>query len=146
MVSLKYPALYSDNLGCDKCYVYMSKESIELKIRGFSFYSENYDFDFYSRNKSEAQKNFYLKDNELINYVLDIRIKIPMIYNNKKHIEKAILRIERQKNLYNNMIIIDMKDMSCQAIGVNFKNLIFNLKNNLPAGYDIEDNIILINN
>ncbi|WP_294156622.1 DUF6304 family protein [uncultured Clostridium sp.] len=146
MVSLKYPALYSDNLGCDKCYVYMSKESIELKIRGFSFYSENYDFDFYSRNKSEAQKNFYLKDNELINYVLDIRIKIPMIYNNKKHIEKAILRIERQKNLYNNMIIIDRKDMSCQAIGVNFKNLIFNLKNNLPAGYDIEDNIILINN
>ncbi|WP_294401893.1 DUF6304 family protein [uncultured Clostridium sp.] len=142
MVSLKYPALYSDNLGCDKCYVYMSEENIELKIRGFSFYSDNYDFDFYSRNKSEAQKNFYLKDNELINYVLDIRIKIPMIYNNKKHIEKAILRIERQKNLYNNMIIIERKDMNCQATGVDFKNLICNLKNNLPAGYDIEDDII----
>lgn len=141
MVSLKYPAIYSDNLGCDKCYVYMSDENIELKVRGFSFYSENYDFDFYSENKTEVQKSFYLKGDELINYVLDVRIKIPIIYNNKKHIEKAILRIERQKNFYNNKIIIEKKDMICEATGVNFKNLIYNLKNNLPSGYDIEGDI-----
>lgn len=146
MVSLKYPAIYSDNLGCDKCYVYMSDENIELKVRGFSFYSENYDFDFYSENKAEVQKSFYLKDDELINYVLDIRIKIPIVYNNKKHIEKAILRIERQKNFYNNKIIIEKKDMTCEATGVNFKNLICNLNNNLPSGYDIEGDIVSLLN
>ena len=142
MVSLKYPALYSDNLGCDKCYVYMSDKCIELKVRGFSFYSENYDFDFYSKNKKEAQKNFYLKDNELINYVLDIRIKIPMVCNNKKHIEKAILRIERQKNFYNNTIIIEKKDMRYEATGANLKTLMHNLNNNLPSGYGVEHDII----
>lgn len=141
MVSIKYPAIYSDDLGCDKCYVYLSENNIVLKVRGFNFYSENYDFDFCCHNKVKAQKYFYLKHDELINYVLDIRIKIPLIYNNTKHIEKAILRIERQKNYYNNMIIIDIKDKKYEATGFNFKNIMYNLKKCFPVGYNIEGEI-----
>ena len=138
MVSIKYPAIYSDDLGCDKCYVYLSQNDIQLKIRGFKFLSENYDFDFYCSNKIEARKYFYLKDDELINYVLDIRIKIPIVYKNKQHIEKAILRIERQKNYYNNKIIIDTKDKKYEVTGFNLKNILYNLQKNFPKEYSID--------
>lgn len=142
MVSLKYPAIYSDNLGCDKCVVYFSDKNLQLKVRGFNFYSENYDFDFYCHNKIKAQKYFYLKDDELINYVLDIRIKIPIVYNNKEHIEKAILRVERQKNFYKNRIIIDKKDKEYAVTGVDFKNIMCNLEKKLPIGCNIKGDII----
>ena len=141
MVSVKYPAIYSDDLGCDKCYVYQSENNIVLKIRGFKFLSEHYDFDFYCDNKFAAQKYFYLKDDELINFVLDIRVKIPIVYNNNEHVEKAILRIERQRNYYNNMIIIDTKDRKYEVTGFNLKNLMYNLKKSFPVGYRIEGEI-----
>ncbi|MDU4660299.1 MAG: hypothetical protein E6Y39_09255, partial [Clostridium butyricum] len=51
----------------------------------------------------------------------------------------AILRIERQKNYYNNRLIIDKKNTEeCIATGVNFKNIIYNLKSILPNEYEIK--------
>lgn len=139
MVSLKYPAIYTDSIGCEKCTVYLCDKNFQLKVRGFYFYSDQYDFDFYCEDINETKKHFYLKDNELIDYVLDIRIKIPIIYNNTEYIEKAILRIERQKNYYNNRLIIDKKNTAeCIATGVNFKNIIYNLKSILPNEYEIK--------
>lgn len=129
MVSLKYPAIYTDSIGCEKCVVYLSDKNFQLKVRGFNFYSDQNDFDFYCENINEAKKHFYIKDNELIDYVLDIRIKIPVIYNNIEHIEKAILRIERQKNYYNNRIIIDKRDsIEYMERGFNLKKIIAILK------------------
>lgn len=142
MVKLKYSALYSDSIGCEKCIVYLCDKNFQMKVRGFNFYSYNYDFDFYCEDVAGARKHFYLKDNELINYVLDIRIKIPIIYNNIEYIEKAILRIERQKNYYNNRIIIDKKSIKEYiATGVNLKNIIYNLKTILPKGYKIKEDM-----
>lgn len=143
MVRLKYPAIYTDNLGCDKCVVYFNDKNLVLKVRGFSFFSEEYDFDFYCDDISEVKKYFYLKDNELINYCLDIRVKIPIIYNGKEHIEKAILRIERQKNSYTNKLIIDKKEDQYTATGFDFKNLMYNFKKSLPSGYDLNTRYIL---
>ena len=62
MVRLEYPAIYTDNLGCDKCVVYFNDKNLVLKVRGFSFYSEDYDFDFYCDDISEGKKYFYLKN------------------------------------------------------------------------------------
>ena len=138
MVWLKYPAIYSDNFGCDKCAVLLSDHNLKLKVRGFNFYSEDYYFDFYAENKTEAKKFFYLKDNELIEYILDIRIKIPIINKEKKHIKKAILRIEREKNSYNNKLIVEQQEQSYVVSGSDFKNILFNLKKYLPEGYDIK--------
>ena len=140
-MNLKYSAIYSDTLGCDKCYVYFEKDNIILKVRGFEFYSNNYDFDFYCDENYEVKKNFYLKDNELIEYVLDVRILLPLIENNREYTEKAILRIERQKNLYKNTILIDKNDKRYYATGINFSNIINNLKRRLPLGYEIKQNI-----
>ncbi|MGN0144697.1 MAG: DUF6304 family protein, partial [Clostridium sp.] len=89
MVYLEYPAIFTDSIGCDKCVIYVSNSNLKLKVRGFSFYSQDYGFDFYTKNKIESRKFFYLKDNELIGYILDVRIKIPMTYKNKDYIQKA---------------------------------------------------------
>ena len=69
MVSLKYPAIYTDSIGCEKCVVYLSDKNFQLKVRGFNFYSDQNDFDFYCESINEAKKHFYIKDNELIDYV-----------------------------------------------------------------------------
>ena len=73
-MSIKYPAIFTDNIGCDKASVYYDDNKFYLEVRGCIFYCEGADFDFYTDKLDTTIQKFYLKNNELIEYVLDIRI------------------------------------------------------------------------
>lgn len=142
MIYLEYPAIFTDSIGCEKCVLSLSSSNLKLKVRGFDFYSMDYVFDFYTKNKREVQKWFYLKDDELIEYILDVRIKIAMIYKNKDYMQKAILRIEREKNYYNNMIMFENNKKSYTVKGLDLKKILLNLNNKLPEGYNLKLNVL----
>lgn len=144
MGTTKYPAIFTDNLGCDKAKVYYENNKFYLEVRGFTFYSEGTDFDFCTDNCEEVEKTFYLKDNELVEYVLDIRIPLTMERDRFNIVEKFILRIERQKNYYNNSLLFDDKEHFHEVQGYNFRQLIIKMKKELSREGNLNLDIPLL--
>ncbi|MDO5516113.1 MAG: DUF6304 family protein [Clostridium sp.] len=144
MVITKYPAIFTDNLGCDKAKVYYDNNKFYLEVRGCTFFSEGTDFDFCTNNCEDIKHNFYLKDNELIEYVLDIRIPLTLEKNKFNRVEKFILRIERQKNYYNNSLLYDEKENCHEVQGYNFRQLIIRMKKELSKDYNLNMDMPLL--
>lgn len=142
MIRLKYPAMYSDELGGDKAAVYFGEDNVELKVRGFTFCSEYNDFDFYTKDTKKAKALFNLKDEELIEYVLDIRIPFIFTHDNVDTSRKLLLRIERQKNYYNNSLIFLLDDEIYKVEAYDFSQLLINMNKILPRNYKIKANKI----
>lgn len=141
---VKYPAIFTDNLGCDKAMVYYDNNKFYLEVRGCTFFCEGTDFDFCTDNIEEVQQKFFLKDNELIEYVLDIRIPLTLANKKINKVEKFILRIERQKNYYNNSLFFDDKDNCHEVQGYNFRQLIIRMKKELSKDYNLNFDMQLL--
>jgi hypothetical protein len=140
MVKLEYSALYTDNLGCEKATVYFLNGEFKLKVRGCTFKSDNLNFDFYSKYKdsSKIKRHFYMKDDELIEYVVDVKIPLVVIYNNVECEEEFLLRVERHKNYYNNSLSFYSKGIFYQVEGHNLVDLLMNMEKELPSEYNME--------
>lgn len=138
MVKLKYSALYTDNLGCEKATVYFSNGEFQLKVRGCTFKSDNLNFDFYAKDSSKVRRLFYMKDDELIEYVVDIKIPLVLTYNNSECEEEFLLRIERHKNYYNNSLSFYSKGVFYEVEGYNLLDLLVNMEKELPDEYNME--------
>lgn len=138
MVKLKYAALYTDNLGCEQATVYFSKEEFQLKVRGVTFKNESLNFDFYGKDSERLNDLFYLKDDELIDYVLDIKIPITLFYNNEESTEEFLLRIERRKNYYKNSLSLCLKDAFYKVEGYDLRELLIKMQKELPEDYSME--------
>lgn len=134
---IKYPAIFIDDIGCDKASVYYDNSRFYLEVRGHTFYCEGTEFDFYTNELSETVKKFCLKGNELINYVLDIQIPLELKNDEFNKIEKFILRIERQKNYYNNSLLFQQKESIHEVKGYDFKQLIIKMKKELSSKYNL---------
>lgn len=139
MVKLKYAALYTDNLGCEQATVYFSKEEIQLKVRGYTFKNDSLNFDFYRKKSEEFNELFYLKDDELIDYVLDIKVPITLFFNNEESVEEFLLRVERRKYYYNNSLSLCLKDNFYKVEGYDLRELLIKMQKKLPEGYYMED-------
>lgn len=139
MVKLKYSALYTDNLGCEQATVYFSKEEFQLKVRGCTFKNDSLNFDFYGKNSEKLNHLFYLKDDELIDYVLDIKIPITLFYNNEESTKEFLLRVERRKNYYKNSLSFCLKDVFYKVEGYDLRELLIKMQKELPAEYSMED-------
>ena len=137
MVKLKYSALYTDNLGCEQAIVYFSKGEFQLKVRGCTFKSDSLNFDFSAMNYNKAKQLFYFKDDDLIEYVIDIKIPLILAYNNEECREESILRIERSGNYYNNSISLLLKGVNYYVEGYDLKELLSNINKKLPEEYHI---------
>lgn len=141
MVKVKYPAFYTDDLGCERAEIYLTKEGIELKVRNCIFNNDNFNFDFYTKNKDSVRRFFYLKDYELIEYSMDIKIPIILTYdNNKECVIDSILCIKRHKNYYNNSLMLNLEGKSYLVHGYNLQELLYNMKEELPQEYTMECN------
>lgn len=139
MVKLKYAALYNDNLGCEQATVYFSKEEFLLKVRGCTFKNESLNFDFCGKNSEGFNEFFYLKDNELIDYVLDIKIPITVICNDEESIKEFFLRVERRKNYYNNSLSLCLRESCYKVEGYDLRELLIKMQKELPEGCFMED-------
>lgn len=139
MVKLKYAALYTDNLGCEQATVYFSREEFQLKVRGCTFKNESLNFDFYGKNLEKFNEFFYLKDDELIDYVLDVKIPMTLYYNNEESIKEFFLRVERRKNYYNNSLSLCLKESCYKVEGYDLRELLIKMQKELPEGCYIED-------
>ncbi|OOM13809.1 DUF6304 family protein [Clostridium saccharobutylicum] len=146
MVNIKYNALYTDNLGCEKAVVYFSKKGLQLDIRGCSFENEYLDFDFVAKSSNEAKHLFYMKDNELIDYVLDIKIPLILTHSNTEYSEKFLLSVERHRNHYKNTLSFLSKDRNYSVKGYDLEELFFKMKRELPKGYNIKSYLLSIFN
>ena len=138
MVKLKYPALYTDNLGCEQATVDFSKEELQLKVRGCTFKNDSLNFDFYLKNSNKARHLFYLKDNELIEYVIDIKIPLTLLHNNKECIKEFLLRIERHENYYNNSLSFYLEEIGYSVEGYDLQELLINMNKKLPEEYNMK--------
>jgi len=138
MVKLKYPALYTDNLGCEQATVDFSKEEFQLKVRGCTFKNDSLNFDFYLHNSNKARHLFYLKDNELIEYVIDIKIPLTLLHNNKECVKEFLLRIERHENYYNNSLSLYSNGIGYSVEGYDLQELLINMNKKLLEEYDME--------
>lgn len=136
-MSIKYPAIFTDNIGCDKASVYYENNKVYLEVRGCTFYCDGMDFDFYTDKIDEVVHKFYLKDNELIEYTIDIRIPFGLKNDKFNKIEKFILRIERQKNYYANSLFYEEKENIHEVKGYNFKQLVIKMKEELLRKYNL---------
>ena len=139
MVKLKYSALYTDNLGCEQATVYFSKEEFQLKVRGCTFKNDSLNFDLYGKNSEKFNQLFYLKDDELIDYVLDIKIPITLFYNNEESTEEFFLRIERKKNYYKNSLSLCLRDQFYKVEGYDLRELMMKMQKELPEGCAVKD-------
>jgi hypothetical protein len=144
MVKLKCSALYTDNLGCEQATVYFSKEEFQLKVRGCIFKNESLNFDFSLKNSNKTRHLFYLKDDELIEYVIDIKIPLTLLYNNKVCIEEFLLRIERRGNYYNNSLSFYLNGIIYSVEGYDLQELLINMHKELPEEYDMKDSFSLM--
>jgi hypothetical protein len=144
MVKLKYSALYTDNLGCEQAIVYFYKGGFQLKVRGCIFKNDSLNFDFYAVNYNKSKLLFYLKDNGLIEYAIDIKIPLTVYYNNKECIEEFLLRIERCGNYYNNSLSLYLKDISYTVEGYDLHELISNMNKELPKEYHIKHSFLCL--
>lgn len=138
MVKLKYAALYTDNLGCEQAIVYFSKEEFQLKVRGCTFKNDSLNFDFCGKNSEKFNQLFYLKDDELVEYVLDIKIPITLFYNEEESTEEFLLRIERRKNYYKNSLSLCLKDTFYKVEGYDLRELLIKMHKELPKEYSME--------
>lgn len=144
MVKLKYSALYTDNLGCEQATVYFFEGEFQLKVRGCTFKNDSLNFDFTAINYSKSKQFFYLKDDELIEYVIDIKMPLSLTYNNKECIEEFLLRIERLGNYYNNSLSLYLKDVSYSVEGYDLQELLSNMNKKLPKEYDMKHSFLCI--
>lgn len=136
-MNMKYPAIFTDNIGCDKASVYYHGNKFVLKVRGCTFYCEGSDFDFYTNEQELAIHKFDLKGDELIGYVLDIRIPLELKNDSFNKVETFILRIERQKNYYKNSLLYGEKETVHEVKGYSFKQLIIKMKKELSREYNL---------
>lgn len=146
MVNIKYNVLYMDNLGCEKVVVYFFKKGFQLDIRGCSFENEYLDFDFVVKFLNEVKYFFYMKDNELIDYVLDIKILLILMYSNIEYLEKFLLSVERYRNYYKNIFFFLLKDRNYSVKGYDLEELFFKMKRELLKGYNIKSYFLFIFN
>lgn len=144
MVKIKYPALYTDNLGCEQAEMYFSKYGLELKVRNCIFKNKDLNFDFYSNDSENIKNLFHLKDNELVKYFIDIKIPLVITYNNKEFIKEFLLRIERNENHYNNSLSLLLNDRVYEVEGYDLQELIKKMKNKIPKEYDLVDSFSLL--
>ena len=138
MVNLKYSALYTDNLGCEQASICFSKGEFQPKVRGCTFRSDSFNFDFYAKNYKKISHLFYLKDDELIEYVLDIKIPLTLVCHKNECIEEFLLRVERHKNYYRNSLSVCLEGVVYKVHGYDLQELIINMKKELPKEYNIE--------
>lgn len=138
MVKVKYSALYTDNLGCEQADIYFSKEGLQLNVRDCVFYNDNFNFDFYSNNPNKVGQFFYLKDDELIEYVIDIKIPLILTYNAQECTNEFILSIQRHKNYYNNSLSIHLQENVYKVEGYDLRELLQKMKEELPTEYIID--------
>lgn len=137
MVKIKYPALYTDNLGCEQGEVCFFEEGIELRIRNSIFRNDDFNFDFYSNDYEKIKSLFYLKDNELIEYFADIKMKLVLNYNGIECVKEFLLRIERNKNYYNNSLSIELENKLYMVDGYDLQELLNKMKKKLPREYTL---------
>ena len=142
MVKLKYSALYTDNLGCEQAIVYFSKGEFQLKVRGCTFKSDSLNFDFSAMNYNEAKQLFYFKDDDLIEYVIDIKIPLILAYNNKECTEEFLLRVERCENSYNNTLSLHLNGVNYNVEGHDLQKLLSNMNKKLPKEYDMKHSFL----
>ena len=138
MVKLKYSALYTDNLGCEQALVCFSKGEFQLKVRGCTFKNDSLNFDFYTKNSKKISHLFYIKDDELIEYVIDIKIPLTLVCDNNECIKEFLLRIERHKNYYSNSLSIYLEGAIYKVEGYDLQELLINMKKELPKEYNME--------
>ena len=138
MVKLKYSALYTDNLGCEQASVCFSKGEFQLKVRGCTFKNDSLNFDFYTKNSKKISHLFYIKDDELIEYVIDIKIPLTLVCDNNECIKEFLLRVERHKNYYSNSLSIYLEGAIYKVEGYDLQELFINMKKELPKEYNME--------
>lgn len=140
MVKLKYSALYIDGFGCEQAEVYFSKGGIQLKVRNYIFENDSFNFEFYTEGLEGAEHIFELKDNELVEYSIDIKIPLLLAYNDNYYVEEFLLHVERQKNYYSNSLSFFSQCVTCEVEGYDLYELLHKMKRELSKGYEIEDN------
>jgi hypothetical protein len=140
MVKVKYSALYTDNLGCEQAELCFLKGGLQLKVRNCIFYDNDFDFDFYAKDSKDIGRFFYLKDNELIEYVMDVKIPLILTHNDKECVKQAILCIKRYKNSYSNSLSLDLNGKFYVVEGYNLQDLLSRMKERLPEEYMMECN------
>ena len=138
MVKLKYSALYTDNLGCEQAAVYFCEGEFQLKVRGCTFKNDSLNFDFYAKNSKKISHLFYIKDDELIEYVVDIKIPLTLACDNSECIKEFLLRVERRKNYYSNSLSVYLEGEVFKANGYDLRELLINMKKELPKEYNME--------
>lgn len=138
MVKLKYSSLYTDNIGCEKAEVYFSEDGLELKVRKCAFEDNDFNFDFYAENPDKIRHLFYLKENELIEYSIDVKIPIIVTYNNQELIKECLLNIKREKNYYKNLLSFKLDDECYEVQGYDLYELLKKMKAILPKEYSLE--------
>lgn len=141
MVKVKYPALYTDDLGCEQAEVGFSKEGLELKVRNCIFKNEEFNFDFYTDNTENIKDLFNFKENELIEYFIDIKIPLLLTRDNIEYVKEFLLRIERNKNYYSNSLSLLLNNKLYMVEGYNLQELIKKMKKKIPVGYELADNL-----
>lgn len=144
MVKLKYSALYTDNLGCERAELYFSQYGFQLKVRNCIFENNDFNFEFCVDGSKKNDHLFKLKDNELIEYSIDVKIPILLTCNNQELIEEFILRIEREKNNYNNSLCFYLKDKIFRVEAYNLRGLLEKMKMKLPENYNLESNFSVL--
>lgn len=142
MVKLKYSALYTDNYGCERAEVYFSEDGLKLKVRNFIFEDNHLNFDFYSKNQEEIKHLFNLKEDELVEYIIEIKIPMILTYNKEELIKEFLLSIKRDKNYYNNSLSCNLNDDVYKVEGYDLKQLLKKMKNELPKEYNMESNFL----
>jgi len=144
MVRLKYSALYTDDLGCEQATVHFSNGEFQLTVRDCTFKNDSLNFDFSAMNYNKSKQLFYLKDDELMECVIDIKIPLTLVYKNKYCIEEFLLRIERHGNYYNNSLLLYLNGVSYNSEGYDLKELISNMNKKLPKEYDMKHSFLCI--
>lgn len=142
MVKLKYSALYTDNYGCERAEVYFSEDGLKLKVRNFIFEDNHLNFDFYSKNQEEIKHLFNLKEDELVEYIIEIKIPMILTYNKEELIKEFLLSIKRDKNYYNNSLSCNLNDDVYKVEGYDLKQLLKKMKNELSKEYNMESNFL----
>lgn len=138
MVKSKYSALYTDDLGCEQASIYFFKGEFHLKVRGCTFKNDSLNFDFSAKNSEKIRHLFYIKDNELIEYVIDIKIPLTLTCCNRECIKEFLLRVERHKNYYRNSLSVYLQDEFYKVEGYDLQELLINMNKQLPKEYSME--------
>ncbi|MFT8349904.1 DUF6304 family protein [Clostridium saccharoperbutylacetonicum] len=144
MVKLKYSALYTDSLGCEQAEVYVSKKGFQLQVRNCIFENQDFDFDFYVKNSEEAKQYFYLKEDELIDYCIDIKMPMKLKSSDQKVVKEFLLRIEKNKNYYNNSLSLNLNDQNFRVEGYDLQELLCRMNEELSHEYIFENDFTSI--